>query len=510
MKSYQKYNWEVVANDFNSPFLRNYLWTKAVAQFPQEFGLSYIALAVTAKKNIIEYVTDMSTWMDIHKAIKERVLKDYHYVEKLIDKTEELGKEFVQWTKENIFAKDLAKLNGKELMGLLNEFVKKQGLLYLYGPILVFLDFHEFSFVEGNLNKFLKEKLSEEEYKQHYKIFTEPAYKSFAQEQEEDLLALMEIFYSNEQWVEDIKEKSLAEVRKLHPDFFAKLQEHTKKHTWVYYVYAGPTFTEEHFLDFIKGHLAKEIHPTEKLKEIADKRKEIEELKKKYVKNLQPDAFNEAILYLAGKIVWSKPRRKDYQSKGYYHCEKLMREIGKRLFISLEQARSAPLDVLEKSLVNGEKINLDYINSVYDFHACVPLDDQGTIGVLTGKEAEEFFKTIKRIDEDYSHLKEIKGTCACSGNAKGAVKIVNQPSDMVKFQAGDILISAATTPSVVPAMKKAAAIVTDEGGLTCHASIVSRELGIPCVVGTKFVTKALKDGDMVEVDADKGVVKKIG
>ena len=58
-------------------------------------------------------------------------------------------------------------------------------------------------------------------------------------------------------------------------------------------------------------------------------------------------------------------------------------------------------------------------------------------------------------------------------------------------------------------MKKAAAIVTDEGGITSHAAIVSRELGIPCVIGTKFATKVFKDGDLIEVDADKGIVRKI-
>ena len=58
-------------------------------------------------------------------------------------------------------------------------------------------------------------------------------------------------------------------------------------------------------------------------------------------------------------------------------------------------------------------------------------------------------------------------------------------------------------------MKKASAIITDEGGLSCHAAIVARELGIPCIIGTKIATKVLKDGDRVEVDADKGIVKKI-
>lgn len=66
-----------------------------------------------------------------------------------------------------------------------------------------------------------------------------------------------------------------------------------------------------------------------------------------------------------------------------------------------------------------------------------------------------------------------------------------------------------TSPDFVPLMKKAKAIVTDEGGLSCHAAIVSREMGLPCVIGTKNATKVFKDGDMIEVDANKGFVRKI-
>ena len=71
----------------------------------------------------------------------------------------------------------------------------------------------------------------------------------------------------------------------------------------------------------------------------------------------------------------------------------------------------------------------------------------------------------------------------------------------------EILVSPMTVPDYLPAMKKAKAIITDEGGITCHAAIVSRELGIPCIVGTKIATQVLKDGDRVEVDANKGIVK---
>jgi len=78
---------------------------------------------------------------------------------------------------------------------------------------------------------------------------------------------------------------------------------------------------------------------------------------------------------------------------------------------------------------------------------------------------------------------------------------------MDKIEIGDVLIAVMTRPDYLPAMQKAIAFVTDEGGITCHAAIVAREMKKPCVIGTKIATKTFKDGDMVEVDAEKGVVK---
>ena len=104
---------------------------------------------------------------------------------------------------------------------------------------------------------------------------------------------------------------------------------------------------------------------------------------------------------------------------------------------------------------------------------------------------------------------KLKGQTAYGGSAKGRVKIINTMAEMAKMHNGNILVSRMTNPSIVPAMKKAVAIITDMGGITCHAAIVARELAVPCIIGTKVATEVLRDGDLVEVDADKGVVRKI-
>lgn len=102
----------------------------------------------------------------------------------------------------------------------------------------------------------------------------------------------------------------------------------------------------------------------------------------------------------------------------------------------------------------------------------------------------------------------IKGQVASKGFVKGrVVKITDFESQRNKMQKDAVLVTGMTRPEFVPIMKIASAIVTDEGGITCHAAIVTRELGKPCIIGTKIATQVLKDGDVVEVDAEKGIIR---
>ncbi|MFW4409765.1 phosphoenolpyruvate synthase [Lactiplantibacillus argentoratensis] len=104
----------------------------------------------------------------------------------------------------------------------------------------------------------------------------------------------------------------------------------------------------------------------------------------------------------------------------------------------------------------------------------------------------------------------VRGLPASPGLASGVVHVIDNPKDIDQFKQGEVLVTLMTSPDWVPAMKKAAAIVTNNGGMTCHAAIVSREMQIPCIVGTKSkevaATDVLKTGDVVTVDAKNGVV----
>lgn len=134
------------------------------------------------------------------------------------------------------------------------------------------------------------------------------------------------------------------------------------------------------------------------------------------------------------------------------------------------------------------------------------LIDDGKIRIADHQEYRRLRKTFL---VNTSAIESVRGTAASPGCAKGIVKIVHNSADILKVRAGNIIVATMTTPNYITAMHRAGGYVTDEGGITCHAAILSRELDKPCVIGTKIATKVFKDGDRVEVDADNGIVRKI-
>ena len=140
------------------------------------------------------------------------------------------------------------------------------------------------------------------------------------------------------------------------------------------------------------------------------------------------------------------------------------------------------------------------------------IDDRGRIFILQAR-PETVYGAEKEVKaEERKEFMEkdilVKGNGVSPGKASGMVKVILNAKDISKFQKGEILVTEMTTPDWVPAMKIAAAVITNLGGKTCHAAIVSRELGVPCIVGTENATKVLKDGDVVTVDGQRGIVFK--
>jgi len=192
--------------------------------------------------------------------------------------------------------------------------------------------------------------------------------------------------------------------------------------------------------------------------------------------------------------------------KHYEDAHKLCFEAEKKILSALEKERSLSEGTLRYLLIDELEAFLD--------NGSLPknLGNRGTNFILkcTQSGFEEFYdKSLLKNFEERNLTSKIEGRVAFKGNVTGRVRVIKKISEAESFKKGEILVASMTDPRYVFIMEKAAAIVTDEGGMLCHAAIVSREFGIPCIVGTKIATKVLKDGDLVEVDAENGIVRKL-
>ncbi|MBN1778701.1 MAG: hypothetical protein JW816_00560 [Candidatus Buchananbacteria bacterium] len=371
--------------------------------------------------------------------------------------------------------------------------------------MLPLLDFAKSTFLSDEITKFLKNRNAEN----YFTLLTTPIKQTMAKRQEIDLYKIILLIEKNREVYNLFSNGGASEIAdqlpKLNKTIWQKINNHTRKYTWIYYVYEGPPANQAYFIDLIRDYIRRGVKAK---KEILKNEQELSKLKQsqlKILKRLEPNNYERQIILLGRDAVYYKMHRRELQTQSYYYFEPVLSEIGRRLHLTLRQVRTMLPIEIESSLISG-LANTEQINQRLKL-VCYIRESQ-KLSVLVGKKANDFTKLIKE-KKINKNIKEIHGTTAQEGKVSGAVKVINAPEEMSKMNRGDILVSSATSPNLMPAIRQAAGIITDEGGLTCHAAIVSREFKIPCVVGTGFATRILKDGDMVEVDADKGVVRKI-
>lgn len=161
-----------------------------------------------------------------------------------------------------------------------------------------------------------------------------------------------------------------------------------------------------------------------------------------------------------------------------------------------------------KAIILGEKIDKEKLRERIEDGFFAHFKSQKVKDVKHGREAVEEGKRLENLFVG-DVQKDLKGTVACKGYARGTARVVLNAHGKAAetMRDGDILVTSMTRPEFINLMKKAAAFVTDEGGISCHAAIVAREMNKPCIIGTRTATKVIHDGDLVEVDANSGVVR---
>ncbi|MFH2104890.1 MAG: PEP-utilizing enzyme [Parcubacteria group bacterium] len=336
---------------------------------------------------------------------------------------------------------------------------------------------------------YLKEKL--EEILENY---LRQELKMSAAEYETLLTPLYQSFLSREEEVlRQIAQQNLSQ-----PKFDQKIEQHTQKYKWLLYDYASVIVDKDYFIERAQK-FAQEPPESIDYQKLAKQKAAIS---KKYKLK---DPYTH-YLHVLEDLFYFMDRKKEVFTKYNYAAIPMREEMASRLGVSFADLGWffwwEVKDALEKGKIDASVVAKRKENSVIKMH-------NGKNEYLSNREAKRIREDIDQDQEVGENVKVVKGTPTSSGKIKGVICYLKSARDNSKIKQGEILLVSNTTPDFMPAIQKAAAIVTNEGGLTCHAAIVSRELGIPCVVGTKIATQVFESGDQVEVDAAKGVIKKL-
>jgi phosphohistidine swiveling domain-containing protein len=330
--------------------------------------------------------------------------------------------------------------------------------------------------LENELEKRLRNEIkftNNKEYNKYFSILTTPSKISFVAKEENELRKI---------------DCHKGEKRKI------AFRNHLDKYFWILNSYAGvQKFTIKSLEKRLK-HLSKT-----KKKLLLNKKG----ILKKY--NLSQEIIS-VIKNLDIITTMQDERKKNIiMSIGYF--DKVINEVSKRTKVSINLlCHLGVSDILKIKSINDfkkyEKTLLKRLKGVYF------IMQNGKECSFLGNDFKELAKLQnQKLNTKKGTSNDIHGVSANLGKVNGRVIVCKNFSSINKVKEGDILVATMTRPEFVPAMKKAGAIITDEGGITCHAAVVSRELNIPCIIGTKYATKILKDGDEVEVNANHGVVK---
>ena len=273
------------------------------------------------------------------------------------------------------------------------------------------------------------------------------------------------------------------------------IERHAKRFFYIHNNYAkGIRLTAADFAKMVREDARMGVEPAK------DRREKFLTEKARLIKKYKLSAWHKTLLYIMDEFFEFQDTRKKYVLISNYYQFQFLREAERRGGIPFDslcysvypEFRKALAGTLDKKVLDARR------------EGCVGIHTKDGFEVVSGEPARSAFAFFQKESGD---VKEIKGMTASPGVVRGRVKKILKIHDMTKMMKGDILVSSMTRPEMVPVMKLAAAIVTDEGGVTSHAAIVSREMEIPCIIGAKIATQVLRDGDLVEVDADKGVIK---
>ncbi len=418
-------------------------------------------------------------WDNLNTLVQKQIEGNNNFLVDLISDSYNLNKNIEDFS-ISLEGLDYSKVSKEELITYWNKYLE---MLYEVGAYVIFPLFAE-KYLETKLREEINKKFSLGEADKVFQIITTPIKPGVIQREEESLLKIA--------------------IKKVKGEVVDKdINEHIRDFAWIKNnKFDGSFYSKDEVLERVS--LLAKNEPEQKLKEYLGKFSESRENFELYKKSLADNKELLSIIDTLQEAIYFRSWRTERYYRNAYFLQSFFSETAKVLNLGkVNDIFHLKADEIVDGLKSGLKVDAQTIKNRSEGYVLYSNFDH--VYIFSGEEANLIKKTVKLNDE--VHDSQIKGMVAYAGKVSGPARIILSTKELGRVQDGDVLVTSSTTPDFVPVLKKVVAIVTEEGGVLSHASIISRELHIPCIIGTKIATKVLKDGDIVEVDAIKGVVK---
>lgn len=422
-------------------------------------------------------------WSAFVAAIRDRA-QDLSYIEDVAEEAERVCKALLD------VARRISQTNHKRLSlaSLLDAFQEYRAVLVSY-PFIAwgFLVIDELlsKALLARLNSVLTQLNRTSEADKIAAILTTKTGTIAAEEEELDLLRL----------------KSLAKQVD-GPELSSLLEQHAEKYAWLpMYDHNIRPWSKEHFQESMNRLPS---NPEEVLQAKLREQAERKETLSQTLSSLR-DPELERLSHLMQRFILLRTYRTDVLREVYYLIDPFLSEIVRRMGHGNERISYLTCDEFIEYLESGSRLSSEVLECRMEKYAMLRVDGRTQV-VCRERDIHTLLEKHLRLE---ATSEELKGDGIFPGVVKGRVRILRTGHTESVLEPGEIIVAEMTTPEMHEALSRAGAIVTDEGGITCHAAIVSREMGIPCVIATEIATKVLKDGDLVEVDSNAGVVRRI-
>lgn len=458
--------------------------------------------SVTKNFNFYQ-ITNYDKIKAVSKKVYEDYLKNKNSLDKLINEHRKLSKRFDEIWKEYNKKKD--KLSREECVEYYDRFIDIAKKWWYYGV------------VGEDKGKYIEEVIVNLIQKNHNfdksrtqeiaNVLSHPDEGGILVHERIEFFQLCLMAMKDKKLSQAIIEKNMGLISK-NKGFMKKFEEFRKKY---FYKYATYHEIKELNIDTIIEEINKEISSLnikeleKKIKDLKEEPIKIREEKKKILKEIKLSLEEKKAIYYAQKISHWFDLRKKWMMEQFYVITYIVKEMSKKYNIGYPDILYFGVDEI-RDIISGKKeldkkeLEKRYGTALYLFEKDKPTQ------IFYKEEALKMLQAARKIiSKD-----EFRGVVASKGShgnrITGKIKIIMNPLNE-KFSEGEILVTSMTRIEFVPLMKKAKAIITDEGGIACHAAIISRELGLPCITTTKIGSSVLKDGDLIEMDMEKGIVK---